>query len=79
MLSAVSSIYDPLGFITPLLMPAKNILQNMCEQKAEWDDQPHENVMVKWDKLLKSIEDLKEMEITRCYVPGDSSRAACIQ
>lgn len=71
MLSVVSSIYDPLGFITPLLMPAKNILQDMCKQKAGWDDQPDENVLVKWNKWLKSIEDLKEIKITRCYVPSN--------
>lgn len=71
MLSVVSSIYDPLGLITPLLMPAKNILQDICKQKAGWDDQPDENVLVKWDKWLKSIEDLKEIKITRCYVPSN--------
>ncbi len=71
MLSTVSSIYDPLGFITTLVIPAKSILQDMCKQKTGWDDRPDENVLVKWDKWLKSIEDFKEMKITRCYVPSD--------
>ena len=65
MLSVMSSIYDPLGLIIPLLLPAKNVLE------SGWNDQPDENVLVKWDKWLKNIEDLKEIKITRCYVPNN--------
>eukprot|EP00794_Sanderia_malayensis_P013144 gene13144-14495_t len=49
----------------------KNILQDMCKQNAGGDDQPDENVMMKWDKWLKCIEDIKEIKINRCYVPRD--------
>ena len=35
MLSVVSSIFDRLGLITPLLMPATKILQEMCRQKSD--------------------------------------------
>ena len=34
MLSMASSIYDPLGFIAPLIIPAKEILQEMCRKKT---------------------------------------------
>ena len=69
MLSVVSSIYDPLDFITPLIMPAKNILQDLCRQRVGWDDHLDGDVLLKWDKWLKSIEDLKEVKVSRCYVP----------
>ena len=32
MLSMASSIYDPLGFIAPLIIPAKEILHEMCRK-----------------------------------------------
>ena len=35
MLSMVSSIYDPLGFIAPLLIPAMEFLQEMCTPKLD--------------------------------------------
>ena len=37
-LSTISSIYDPLGFIAPLLLPAKKILQDLCNADIGWDD-----------------------------------------
>ena len=38
-LSIVSSIYDPLGFASPCILPAKGILQNLCLKGLRWDDQ----------------------------------------
>lgn len=31
-LSMMSSVYDPLGILSPVILPAKNILQELCEQ-----------------------------------------------
>lgn len=36
-LSMVSSIYDPLGFLSPLTLPAKLLLQDLCRNKCSWD------------------------------------------
>jgi len=35
----VSSIYDPLGFVSPCILPAKAILQDLCLKDLGWDDQ----------------------------------------
>ena len=53
-LSMVSSIYDPLGFLSPLTLPAKLLLQDLCRvqlgpcsntgcirEVEEMDGQPH--------------------------------------
>jgi hypothetical protein len=37
-LSVVSSIYDPFGFLVPVILPAKLILQELCRMKLAWDD-----------------------------------------
>ncbi|XP_046548997.1 uncharacterized protein LOC124258978 [Haliotis rubra] len=38
-LSMVSSLYDPLGLVAPVLLPAKRILQDLCKDKdLGWDD-----------------------------------------
>ena len=31
-LSVISSIYDPLGFVAPLILPAKAILRDLCRK-----------------------------------------------
>ena len=37
-LSVISSIYDPLGFIAPLILSAKVILCDLCRKGLDWDD-----------------------------------------
>ena len=37
-LSTVSSVYDPLGFLAPLILVGKSLLQDLCRGKVEWDD-----------------------------------------
>ena len=37
-LSVVSSAYDPLGLAAPFVLPAKQLLQDLCRVKLEWDD-----------------------------------------
>ena len=37
-LRATSSIYDPLGFLAPVLLRAKLILQAICRSSVKWDD-----------------------------------------
>ena len=44
-LSAVSSIYDPLGLVAPFILPAKKILQKLCQSKLGWDDQIPRNLV----------------------------------
>ena len=37
-LSAASSVYDPLGFLAPFTLSAKLILQELCRKKIGWDE-----------------------------------------
>ena len=64
MLSMASSIYDPLGFIAPLIIPAKIILQQMCRQKTGWDCQPDKEILVRWEQWTKNITDLNPRGIS---------------
>ena len=37
-LSAVSSMYDPIGFVCPVVLEAKKILQRLWKLNLGWDD-----------------------------------------
>ena len=39
MLSRVSSLYDPLGFVSPILLLAKQLLQKLRRRKLGWDEE----------------------------------------
>lgn len=38
MLSVISSLYDPLGFLAPITLLAKVVLQELCGKCCGWDD-----------------------------------------
>lgn len=48
-LSTVSSIYDPLGFVAPLLLEGK-ILQELCRKRADWDDPVPKDIKARWER-----------------------------
>lgn len=52
LLSIVSSIYDPLGFLAPVVLPAKMILHDLSRLKIGWDDDLPEQVKQSWTDWL---------------------------
>ncbi|XP_077997089.1 uncharacterized protein LOC144450360 [Glandiceps talaboti] len=68
-LSCVASVYDPLGFASPFILPAKCILQELCRLECGWDDDIPEQQLTAWREWRSKLEILKDMEIPRCYKP----------
>lgn len=55
MLSVVSQIYDPLGFLSPVVIVAKILLQKLWLCKLDWDDPVPNDVTVKFNDFVNSI------------------------
>ncbi|XP_050409069.2 uncharacterized protein LOC126824016 isoform X1 [Patella vulgata] len=70
-LSVVGSIYDPLGFLSPVTLVAKRILQELCSLKIGWDDAIPENSQQRWIKWRNQIFKLDQLKIERCLRPPD--------
>ena len=51
-LSVISTIYDPLGFIQPLLVTMKIILQKIFITETESEEPISENVATNWIRVL---------------------------
>ncbi len=49
-LSSVGCLYDPLGLIAPVVLQGKQILQQMCADKSDWDDPLPEYLHSKWQQ-----------------------------
>lgn len=54
-LSVISTIYDPLGFIQPLLVTMKIILQKIFISETESEEPISENVATNWIRVLYII------------------------
>lgn len=67
----VSSIYDPLGFLSPLTLPAKLLLQELCRQDLGWDMTIPNSLSDQWTKWTGSLSQLTDFEVPRCFKPKD--------
>ena len=54
-LSAVSSLYDPMGFVCPVVLEVKEILQKLWKLKLEWDDEITEDLQCHWNKWKSEL------------------------
>ena len=50
MLSMVSSIYDPLGLVSPSVLEGRQITLMLCLNQLAWDDPVDEDIQQKWIK-----------------------------
>ena len=65
-LSAISSLYDPLGFVSPWLLPGKILLQELCRKQLGWDEPLSADDLCKWDEWIDNMRNLGELRIPRC-------------
>lgn len=68
-LSIVSSIYDPLGFLSPFVLKVKQILQRLCHEKCGWDEIISIGMMKPWQRWLTELDQLSRFEVHRCMKP----------
>ena len=69
--STVSTVYDPLGFLAPLLLVGKRLLQELCKGKVDWDDPIPENVRECWLRWREELHLLENLAVPRCFKPED--------
>lgn len=67
--SVINSIYDPLGFATPVVITGKLILRKLTLGTIEWDEPLSEIHRNSWDIWRQSLSDLENIQIPRVYVP----------
>ena len=78
-LSIISSIYDPLGFVAPFILTAKLILQDLCRLKLGWDDKIPDEFQDRWQTWLSDLPQLEQLAIDRCFKPLDTKEITSAQ
>jgi hypothetical protein len=78
-LSIISSVYDPLGFVAPFLMPARILLQQLCHLKLGFDDPIPLEHKLKWEEWLNDLPKLSDFKIERCVKPPEFGTVKCAE
>ncbi|CAG2250996.1 unnamed protein product [Mytilus edulis] len=71
--STVSSIFDPLGLIAPIILKGKIILQDLSKQpiKLGWDDPIPKEKEEEWIKWKSTLPEIENISIPRCFKTKD--------
>lgn len=67
-LSAISSVFDPLGLIGPVIVIEKLLMQKLWIQQRGWDQEVPEPLRSEWLTLQTSLHLLTDLKIPRCLV-----------
>ena len=76
--STVCSIYDPLGFVAPLILTGKQILQELCRDNTEWDDPINEKLRPRWNCWQSELCELESLKLPRCYKPETFNKVTAV-
>lgn len=71
--SEVASLSDPLGWISPVILSARNILQQLWSQNIDWDEHAPQNLIDAWLKIKSEMNYIYDLRIPRWinYSPSD--------
>ena len=75
LLSVVNSIFDPLGFISPLTVTGKILLQEATPQFVDWDEPLSTKHQVKWNEWKQSLEQSEDITIPPMFTSISFSEA----
>ena len=78
-LSTVSSVYDPLGMVAPVILVGKQLLQELCLDGIDWDDPVPDHIRSRWEKWRSELPLLEKMKIPRCVEPPNFGEPAAIE
>ncbi|XP_045460347.1 uncharacterized protein LOC123670826 [Harmonia axyridis] len=65
MLSQIAAIFDPLGMISPIIIRAKLLMQEIWKSGQDWDVTLPEEIRKEWAKLTQELPTLREICIPR--------------
>ena len=69
MLLSLSSIYDPLGLAVPFMIEVRRIIQSLCHQNLDWDEQIPESMARQWAAWKSNLLLLEDIKVERCLKP----------
>ena len=78
-LSTLSSIFDPLGFVAPVILTARLLFQDLSRRKFDWDEPLLENDSALWQGWLNEVSKLSSVVIHRPLIQPTLQYDALVQ
>ena len=68
--SKIGRFYDPMGFVSPVVIKFKVFMQALCEAKIGWDELIPEPLMMRWRILVSDSRNVESITVSRSYLSG---------
>ncbi|XP_049866290.1 uncharacterized protein LOC126366989 [Pectinophora gossypiella] len=65
LLSEISKLFDPLGWLAPLTTKLKLLFQTVWKDELNWDDKVSDKIQREWTKIKEELHCLKQHEVPR--------------
>lgn len=65
LLSEVSKLFDPLGWLAPVIIQAKILFQELWQEGLDWNQKLPENIAQKWISFRNNLHRLETIRINR--------------
>lgn len=72
-LSSIARLYDPLGFLAPVIFEAKTIMQCIWQANCAWDDPLPVHIQSRWATWIADLPNLAGIKIPRCMQVQEGS------
>lgn len=66
-LSTINSLFDPIGFASPVVIRGKLLLREMLSSSKPIDWDVSEIYLQRWESWVTSLKDLEKLRIPRMY------------
>ncbi|XP_003370011.1 Pao retrotransposon peptidase superfamily [Trichinella spiralis] len=67
-LSTASRIYDPLGYLTPFIIRAKTLIQELWQRGLHWEDPLPDDLKTTWTRWITEWKKIENVRIPRCLI-----------
>ena len=75
LITMLSSVYDPLGLVSPFLLKGRKTIQELCKDSFQWDHPIPENIKQQWLKWKSYLGKLNSIKTARCFKPKNFGNA----
>ena len=78
-LSTICSVFDPLNLAAPVMLPAKQIMQDLWRMKRAWDQPLEGELLQRWLRWKENLPLLASVKVPRCYFSRSDHEGATLQ
>ena len=66
-MSLIGQIYDPLGFLSPITVAFKIVMQEVCKLRVAWDQPLVGEPLLRWERLIGALKESTPLRFPRHY------------